>query len=386
MARLRSGAFGGDRGGLGHCAGVCLRRRPALRRSSRPAPTRRARPRPHHYLPPRVSPADPSAASSATSSANRCAARIVSAIGMTMASAVTDQSGRFAIDALPAGEYLVRAHLTGFAASRREPYASAAPRRSCRSCNFVDSSWSPAPRAHTLPSRPIVAAGFQLPQADKASGDAADRRQRRAPAHRARMAAPPSETQHPEERIRARSSSRRHPEFPQQGSLFGRAFDGATGLAAALFSDVPFSGEVNLLTTSAFGPGELFRNGPAMPRGIAYFAIGSPTPAGEWTVRAAMSEGDLASWIVAGSFASRAGRIARLQRRPVVQPAGIPGWEPGGARGDGRRRAQRRRGVRVRPLESEALAFTRLRRALRPLRVSRPTAAQPETRADRRTL
>jgi hypothetical protein len=41
---------------------------------------------------------------------------------------------------------------------------------------------------------------------------------------------------------------------------------------------------------------------------VAYLALGAPTPAGEWTVRAAMSEGDLASWIVAGSFASRAGR------------------------------------------------------------------------------
>jgi len=63
---------------------------------------------------------------------------------------------------------------------------------------------------------------------------------------------------------------------------------------------------VNLLTTSAFGPGELFA-GEGLPRGVAYLALGSPTPAGEWQVRAAMSEGDLASWIVAGSFASKVG-------------------------------------------------------------------------------
>ena len=33
-------------------------------------------------------------------------------------------------------------------------------------------------------------------------------------------------------------------------------------------------------------------------------AIGAPTPAGDWSVRAAMSQGDLSSWIVAGAFQS----------------------------------------------------------------------------------
>ena len=47
--------------------------------------------------------------------------------------------------------------------------------------------------------------------------------------------------------------------------------------------------------------------GSGLPRGIAYLAIGSPMRGGDWTVRAAMSEGDLASWIVAGSFVSKAG-------------------------------------------------------------------------------
>jgi hypothetical protein len=94
------------------------------------------------------------------------------------------------------------------------------------------------------------------------------------------------------------------------GSVFGRALDGAANFASfatSLFTDLPLSGEVNLLTSSAFAPGELFST-HGLPRGIAYFSIGSPTPAGDWTVRAAMSEGDLASWIIAGSFASRAGR------------------------------------------------------------------------------
>jgi hypothetical protein len=230
---------------------------------------------------------------------------LVSAIGVTMASAVTDQAGRFAIDSLPAGEYLVRAHLNGFVASRRESVRVAgsvaiAPQLQMRRLDLVAGTSG----EKTLPSRPIVAAGFQLPQPDAPDADAKD-----------------GSTDHPHSELawRLRHLKRTilknesgvvdvaadDPEFVP-GSLFGRALDGAAGLATALFTDVPFTGEVNLLTSSAFGPGELFGGG-GLPRGIAYFAIGSPTPAGAWTVRAAMSEGDLASWVIAGSFASRPG-------------------------------------------------------------------------------
>jgi hypothetical protein len=235
---------------------------------------------------------------------------LVSAIGVTMASAVTDQAGRFAIESLPAGEYVVRAHLTGFAASRREPVrvsgaTAVVPQLQMRRLEEVTGTSG----EKTLASRPIVAAGFQLPQVEPASGDTAD--------------AKTGEHPHSELAWRLRHLKRSilkseagpaivaadDTEFTQ-GSFLGRAVDGAAGFATALFTEVPFTGEVNLLTTSAFGPGELF-GGRTLPRGIAYFAIGSPMPAGEWTVRAAMSEGDLASWVIAGSFASRVGMAHR---------------------------------------------------------------------------
>ena len=228
---------------------------------------------------------------------------LVSAIGVMMASAVTDQSGRFAIDALPAGEYMVRAHLTGFAASRREAVrvtgtVTNIPQLQMRRLDQVTGTSG----EKTLPSRPIVAAGFQLPQAESTAGESA-------------------EGDHPHSELAWRLRHLKRSVLKDesgtaivaaddtsftQSSFFGRALDSAAGLATAFFTDVPFTGEVNLLTTSAFGPGELFGEG-GLPRGIAYFSIGSPTPAGEWTMRAAMSEGDLASWIVAGSFASRVG-------------------------------------------------------------------------------
>jgi len=46
-------------------------------------------------------------------------------------------------------------------------------------------------------------------------------------------------------------------------------------------------------------------SGDILPRGVAYFAIGAPIAAGDWSVRGAMSQGDLSSWIVSGSFLSK---------------------------------------------------------------------------------
>src|SRR5919202_1619658 len=90
---------------------------------------------------------------------------------------------------------------------------------------------------------------------------------------------------------------------PPPSSLFGRAFDGAASAASSLFADLPFSGEVNLLTTSAFMPGQLF-SGDFLPRGVAYVSLGAPLAGGEWQARASLTQSDLSSWIVAGSFAS----------------------------------------------------------------------------------
>jgi hypothetical protein len=93
-------------------------------------------------------------------------------------------------------------------------------------------------------------------------------------------------------------------ELPQEPpSLLGRAFDGAAGVASSIFAGLPFSGEVNLLTTSTFMPGQLF-SGTFLPRGIAYVSLGAPVAGGEWTARASLTQSDLSSWIVAGSFAS----------------------------------------------------------------------------------
>lgn len=235
----------------------------------------------------------------------------VTAIGATMVMAETDASGRFATEMLPAGEYVVKAHLAGFAASKREVVrvggsSTAVPQLQVRRLDTVGTSGKAEP---AVPSRPIVAAGFNLPQGEATDDTTKDG---------SKDSHPHTETawrlRHIKRSIlKDRSNAiviAADDESLSDGSAFGRAMGGAANFAVhatTLFTALPLTGEVNLLTTSVFGPGEIFA-GDGLPRGVAYFSIGSPTPAGEWQVRAAMSEGDLASWIAAGSFTSKAGR------------------------------------------------------------------------------
>jgi carboxypeptidase family protein/TonB-dependent receptor-like protein len=234
----------------------------------------------------------------------------VSAFGQTMAVAVTDVSGNFSIDSLPYGDYVIQAHLTGFAGSRRESVRVGAslavqPHLQIRRLDTVAATTGVMP----VSARPIMAAGVPLPsvtlsdQPEGKDADASDRDDDH----------PHSETAWRLRHIRRSvlkdtnsvvtlADNDAPPEI-SSGSIFNRAVDAAS-LAATFFSELPFSGEVNLLTTGALGPGGLF-GGDALPRGVAYLAIGAPMPGGDWSVRAAMSQGDLSSWIVAGAFQAR---------------------------------------------------------------------------------
>jgi hypothetical protein len=240
------------------------------------------------------------------------AGAMVSALGTaTIAKTLTDASGWFSIDALPIGDYTVQAHRSGFAGSARTTVRVSGLSAAAQSLQLrrvegpVATSGTTA--APPVAARPLVAAGFSLP-----TGTLADQ-----PDPEPAEGAARGEHSHSETAWRLRHIKRgilkdaspivavveRDPEIPT-GSLFGRAMVSAASMATTFFTDLPFSGEVNLLTTSAFGPEGLF-SGELLPRGVAYMAIGAPTPAGDWSVRAAMSQGDLSSWIVAGGFQSR---------------------------------------------------------------------------------
>ena len=227
---------------------------------------------------------------------------MVSVLGVTLASTVTDERGQFSLNQLPLGDYLLRAHMLGFAASTGSmirvgsstPFQRVQLRR-------LDGTMADATGEAPVKARPIIAAGFELPR----GGDSAS------------TASASSEhphddaawwTRHLKRSILKDSSqilvlSDDDP-VPSNGSLFGRAMDSAASVATSLFTDFPFSGEVNFLTTGSVAPGAMLST-TALPRGVAYLALGAPGAGGDWSFRGAMSQGDLSSWNVAGAYVSK---------------------------------------------------------------------------------
>ncbi len=130
-------------------------------------------------------------------------------------------------------------------------------------------------------ARPIMAAGFELPtstlsdQPDATAGAAADH--------------PHTETAWRLRRIKRSILKdvsedghvcRRRPIAGEDivlrpGSPLWRALDSTASMATSFFGDMPLSGEVNLLTSGAFAPGDLF-SGDTLPRGVAYLSLGVP--------------------------------------------------------------------------------------------------------------
>ena len=50
-----------------------------------------------------------------------------------------------------------------------------------------------------------------------------------------------------------------------------------------------------------------------MPRGVAFLSLEAPTASGDWAMRGAITQGDLSSWIVAGSYMRRAPAAHRYE-------------------------------------------------------------------------
>jgi hypothetical protein len=69
---------------------------------------------------------------------------------------------------------------------------------------------------------------------------------------------------------------------------------------------VDFTGQVNFLTTSSLAASQNGWLPAALPRGIAYIAVGAPVGrTGDWSVRGAMSGGALSSWVMLGEYTGR---------------------------------------------------------------------------------
>ena len=227
---------------------------------------------------------------------------MVSALGATMAMTVTDANGHFSLEKLPAGDYTLRAHLAGFAASPRETVRVGVTPASVYRLQLhrLETAIATSGSSTEVTARPILAAGFALPSITTSETTEAD-----------------DDHPHTDTAWRLRHLTRsilkdstsivvlEEDDSPSADDpMAGHLNQSAVSAVGSFFADLPFKGEVNLLTTGAVAPGRLF-SGDLLPRGVAYFAIGAPTGLGDWSVHGAMSQGDLSSWIVAGSFLSK---------------------------------------------------------------------------------
>jgi hypothetical protein len=234
------------------------------------------------------------------------AGAMVSAVGATTTFAVSDKVGHFVLPMLAPGQYLLRAHLAGFTSPRGE-------RIDVRGDSRTSSSIA---LSRTSTARPVLEAGvgLQLPDASGADAD------RPAPAPAAGDSGS-STDDHAETSWRLRHARRgvlKDVDLPDEvlvdGDLSSRdpqwqniLIGGPARVATNFFAETPFSGQFNLLTTGSFDtPQQLFAP-DSMSRSVADISVGAPAGSyADWAVRGALTQGDVTSWIVAGSYATRA--------------------------------------------------------------------------------
>lgn len=236
---------------------------------------------------------------------------LVSALGSATAVDVTDRTGRFELRSLPPGPYLVRARLSGFIAPRGQvvqvlPSGNAVSPIALR---HVSSS--------SIVSPPLVPAGVgpiaspEAPaQPEAAPATAADGHGGGIDgdelAWRLRHARRSILNDVDQVLVAAVASSGPSGFGPTHG--FGRAMESSARAATNFFVGTPFSGQLNLLTTSSFDAvQDMFAPRAFAGRSVANFIVGAPAGVNaDWTVRGAVTQGDLSSWVVSGDYVTRA--------------------------------------------------------------------------------
>jgi carboxypeptidase family protein/TonB-dependent receptor-like protein len=224
------------------------------------------------------------------------AGAVVSAVGSTSVFAVSGPDGRFTFRNLPAGPYLVRAHLQQYLPARGRLVQVVPDAQNATTIALT--------RRADANSAPTVLASV--------GGD------------EEQPAAQLAEPEHGHDEVAWRLRHLKRSVLKDTGeviaqtsgdtTLFGDSLSGlsrAVGhsarLASSLFDDLSLSGQFNLITTTSFDrPQDLFSMNVDVPRSVAYVALEAPGASGDWTMRGSVTQGDVSSWILAGSYMRRA--------------------------------------------------------------------------------
>jgi len=218
---------------------------------------------------------------------------VISALGGTSAFAVSDRNGRFTLRELPAGPYLVRAHLQGYAPARARIVQVTTSAR--------DISIGLTKVAGTSDQPQVLQAGLGgVDDGDQATSDENNTEDHSEIAWRLRhirrsvlknvgnaVLPPANDGSFMEDSLAA----------------LAKAVGSPVRSASDFIADLPLNGQINLLTSTSFDrPQNLFSLQNGLPNSVAFVSLTAPTTTGKWDVRGGTTQGDLSSWIVDGSY------------------------------------------------------------------------------------
>ena len=215
----------------------------------------------------------------------------VTAIGTSQAQSRTDAAGAFNLALVP-GEYVLRATRDGYVSPYKEFLRVGASQRLQRNITIT--------KQPDLPARKVLLAGMS----PSLTGD-------RAPA-----AAPSASSESvkawylrhlPRTILRDGSGTKEsnRADFKYLPSFLDWVVAESAQAATSFFADTHFSGQINVLTTSALSSSQGWLP-DQLPRGVAYLAVGAPVGVhGDWRLRGALSTGGLASWVALGEYEAR---------------------------------------------------------------------------------
>ncbi len=223
------------------------------------------------------------------------AGAVVSVVGATSAFAVSERDGSFVFRHLPPGPYLLRAHLQGYTPPRaRMVQVNGASQSVSTIAMGTRAGGDRQPRVLEAG----VGGSLPEPVAEPAAPEQGElawriRHLRRSVLKDVELDALGDDTQ-------ADTPS-------SAAAAWGRS-------AAALLTALPFSGRVDLLTSTSFAHAQdLFSLDVAAPRGVTSVALNAPGDGGDWAIRAGLTQGDITSWVVSGAYARRETQAHRLQ-------------------------------------------------------------------------
>lgn len=221
---------------------------------------------------------------------------VISALGSTTAFAVSDREGRFSFRHLAPGPYLVRAHLQGYVPARGRIIQINSGSRTNSTIELTRRDQGDQPQ--------VLAAGVGTAGVESTAPADADTHDHSEVAWRLRHLKR-SVLKNVESGLVGLDDT--DSAFGDSLAGLGRAVGAPARFATSLLADVPFTGQINLLTSTSFDrPQDLFTADGLVPHGVAYLSLAAPTAGGNWAMRGAMTQGDLSSWILAGSYVRQA--------------------------------------------------------------------------------